>query len=164
EAFDRLVDEIKRDPGCRGKIAIARALHDLDYWHEAVFSRGVRCVQLEPGFGGASDTAGELRAICGMAYAHFARDRALDVRGELLADSDRNARLGAARGLGDAGRPDASALLRYKLLQGGDEPEVLSACCESLLHLGDAVEFLARLLPGVGDRAEAAALALGGAR
>lgn len=163
-AFARLVGDVKRDPGCRGKVAIARAFHDLDYWHEAVFSTGVRCVQLEPSMGGPVDTAGELRGVCGLSYAHFARDEALDVLGEMLADPDRNAQLGAARGLGDAGRRDASALLRYKLVQGDAEPEVLAACCESLLHLGDAVEFLIRLLAHADGRAEAAALALGGAR
>src|SRR5512146_2119852 len=52
-AFERLCeDAVKRDPVCRGKLAIARALHDLDRWDGAVFARGVAYVQKEPAFGG----------------------------------------------------------------------------------------------------------------
>jgi hypothetical protein len=50
-----------------------------------------------------------------------------DVLAALLADPERTARVGAAQGLGDAGRPDASALRRFKLLAGDAEPEVVSA-------------------------------------
>ncbi len=159
--FERLIGEIKRDPGCRGKVAIARVLHDLERWEDAVFARGVRCVQIEPGYAESLDTAGELRAICAMAYAHFARPDALDVLAELLADDERNARIGAAKAIGDCGRPDGSALLRFKLLADPDpEPEVLAACFESLLHLGDHLDFVVRMLDDADERAEAAALAL----
>jgi hypothetical protein len=164
-AFTRLCEQpVKRDPGCRGKLAIARTLIELVRWEDAVFEVGVAYVQREPAFGGSVDTAGELRGTCGLACANFGRVDALDVLGELLADGERVARVAAATGLGGAGRPDASALLRYKLLTGDDEPEVLAACCESLLGLGDALAFVARLLAAHDDRAEVAALALGGAR
>jgi hypothetical protein len=165
EAFARLCEQpVKRDPGCRGKVAIARALHDLEQWEGDVFATGVRHVQREPAFGEPVDTAGELRGLCGLAHAHFGRDDALDVLGELLADPKRNAREGAARGIGDAGRPDAGALLRFKLLIGDAEPEVLAACFESLLHLGNGVDFALRMLAGHDARAEAAAVALGARR
>ena len=161
-AFARLCEQpIKRDPTCRGKIAIARALHDLEEWEPDVFARGVRFVQEEPAYGKPVDTAAELRGVCGLAYAHFVRPDVLDVLAELLADREPAARVAAARGLGDAGRPDAGALLRFKLLAGDEEPEVLAACLESLLHLGDAHDFVVRLLAGHDDRAEAAAIALG---
>jgi hypothetical protein len=164
-AFARLCEQpIKRDPTCRGKLAIARALIELVHWHDDVFARGVAFVQKEPAYGGTVDTAGELRGTCGLAYANLARHDAPDVLAELLADGERVARVAAARGLGGAGRPDASALLRYKLLIGDDEPEVLAACCESLLGLGDGLAFVVRLLAGNDDRAEVAALALGGTR
>ncbi len=58
------------------------------------------------------------------------------------------ARIAAAQGLGDAGRPDAAALLRYKVRVGDPEPEVITACVESLLQLarGRAEGFLIGLL------------------
>jgi hypothetical protein len=69
EAYeDLLVDPVKRDPGCRGKIAIARALHALDHWEARVFARGVQVLQPE-GSHPQEDTAAELRAVCGLAHA-----------------------------------------------------------------------------------------------
>ncbi|HEY0478123.1 MAG TPA: hypothetical protein VGD37_11430 [Kofleriaceae bacterium] len=164
-AFERLCeDAVKRDPGCRGKLAIARALHALDHWDDRVFAAGLSHVQRE-GWG-QDDTAAELRGICGLAHAHFARGDALDVLASLLADRERTTRLAAAQAIGDAGRPDATALLRFKVLLGDDEPAVLSACLESLFALArDATGgFVVRLLAAHDERAEVAALALGGAR
>ena len=164
-AFERLRDDaVKRDPGCRGKLAIARALHALDHWDDRVFVAGLTHVQRE---GWAQeDTAAELRGVCGLAHAHFARADALDVLAGLLSDRERTTRLAAAQALGDAGRPDATALLRFKLLLGDDEPAVLSACCEALFALArDAsYAFVIGLLAGHDERAEVAVLALGGAR
>jgi hypothetical protein len=166
-AFERLLaDPTKRDPQCRGKAAIARALHELDRWEERVFVRGLVVVQLEGWGPHLDDMAAELRGICGLAHAHFARADALDVLAELMADGERITREAAARGLGDAGRPDASALLRYVVLANEAEPEVLAACFESLLALGrdQAIGFAIRFLDEDDDRAEAAALALGSVR
>jgi hypothetical protein len=161
DAFTRLPDA-KRDPGSRGKIAIARALHELDHWDDRVFVTGLSIVQHESG----DDTAAELRGVCGLAHAHFARADALDVLPQLLADEARITRIAAAQALGDSGRPDATALLRYKLLHNSDDPEVLAACCESLLALArdTSITFLVSLLARHDLRAESAALALGGAR
>jgi hypothetical protein len=164
-AFERLCEQpVKRDPGCRGKLAIARALHALDHWDDRVFVAGLGCVQLE-GWG-QEDTAAELRGVCGLAHAHFARADALDVLATLLADPQRTTRLGAAQALGDAGRRDATALLRFKVLIGDPEPAVLAACIESLLALARDASygFVVRLLAAHDERAEVAALALGGAR
>ena len=167
DAFERLCGDaaIKRDPGCRGKIAIARALHAMNYWDERVFVAGLRIKQLE-GFG-PEDTAAEVRGISGLAHAHFGRSDALDVLADLLVDPFRTARVAAAQAIGDAGRADGSALLRLKLHVGDTEPEVLSACVESLLSLsrdGEHHAFVISLLAGHEDKSEAAALALGGAR
>jgi hypothetical protein len=165
-AFESLCGDeaAKRDPTCRGKIAIARALHAHDHWDDRVFVAGLAIVQLE-GFA-REDTAAELRGVCGLAHAHFARANALDVLADLLADRERAARVAAAEGLGDAGRPDAAALLRYKLRLGDPEPEVLMACFDSLLALaGDgAHDFAIGMLVEADERAESAAMALGGAR
>jgi hypothetical protein len=150
--------------GCRGKIAIARALEQLDRWDDAVFPVGVRLVQAEPVWGGREDSGAELRAVCAMAYAHTYRPDVLDVLADLLADPERMARVGAATALGDAGHADATALLRYKVRVGDPEPEVIAACLGSLLAL--APERSLPLVAGLlderdDDRAAAAALALG---
>lgn len=166
-AYKRLLDRAaQRDPGCRGKIGVARALHELDEWQEDVFVHGATYVQFEPTWGGSTDTAAELRGVSGLAHAHFNRPDALDVLAALLADPERTARVAAAQGFGDAGRPDAAAVLRFKLLQGDAETEVLSACCESLLALQReaAFAFLVRFLDAHDERAEATALALGASR
>lgn len=170
-AFELLrEDPVERDPTCRGKIAIARALHELDHWDDRVLVAGLTIEQLE-GWGGTrdgtrDDTAAELRGVCGLAHAHFGRADALDVLADLLADRERTARVAAAQGLGEAGHPDAAALLRYKIRVGDADPEVLTACVESLLALARdrAHGFLIGLLARHDDRAEIAAIALGGAR
>jgi hypothetical protein len=169
-AFARLCDDgVKHDPGCRGKLAIAHAMHTLDHWDDAVFVVGLTYEQLE-GWGGAlgarEDSAAELRGVCGLAHAHFGRPDALDVLSDLLRDPVRVTRVAAAQGLGDAGHPDATALLRFKIMTGDPEAEVLAACLESMLSLArePSYAFAVRLLRGHDERAEVAALALGGGR
>jgi hypothetical protein len=171
DAFERLASGgAERDPGCRGKIAIARALHALDVWEERVFVAGLHVIQLEGPMsetGERDDTAAELRGVCGLAHAHFARSDALDVLAELLLDPQRTTRLAAAQGLGDAGRPDASALLRYVVLRDEEEePEVLGPCFDALLTLAPQASstFCIRMLDVKDARSEAAAVALGAAR
>jgi len=158
-----LEDPVKRDPVCRGKVAIARVLHERDEWDD-LFTAGVRHVQNEPALGGPVDTAGELRGICGIAYAHCRRGDALDVLADLLADPEPAARIAAAQGLGDSGRPDAAALLRFKLRIGDAHGEIIAGCCESLLALqrDAALDVVTSLLDGA--HAETAALALAESR
>ena len=167
-AFLRLLERpIERDPGCRGKVAIARALHGLDRWSDEVFGRGVRWVQQEPVWGGREDTAAELRGVCGLAHAHALRDDALDVLAGLLADPERMTRVAAAQAIGDTGRPDAAALVRFKALTGDPEPAVVGACLGSVLALtaGRALDFVAGFLDDDDDaRADAAAIVLGESR
>jgi len=167
DAFEALrEDPVQRDPGCRGKIAIARALHEIDHWEDRVLVAGLSIEQKEGWGGTQDDMAAELRGVCGLAHAHFGRADALDVLADLLADRERTARVAAAQGLGEAGYPDAAALLRYKVRIGDPEPEVLTACVESLMQLsrGRAESFLVSLLARHDERAEIAAIALGGAR
>jgi hypothetical protein len=166
-AFANLLERpVERDPGCRGKVQIARTLLQLERWSEPVFSRGAAHVQREPIWGGSIDTAAELRGLCGIAHARMARGDALEVLAQLLADPERATRAAAAQGLGDSGRPDAIPLLRYKAIIGDDEPAVLAACLGSLLALepDPSVPFVAGLLAAGGERAEIAAIALGESR
>lgn len=166
-AFERLLEQpVKRDPGCRGKVAIVKALHALDRWDDRVFAAGLRHVQREGWGTPPDDTAAELRGLCGIAHAQFGRHDALDVLAALLADPEPIARTAAARGLADSGQLAATALLRYKLLVGDEAPEVLGACAESLLSLAReaSTPFLIDLLAEHDDRAEVIVLALGSGR
>jgi hypothetical protein len=85
---------------------------------------------------------------------------------ELLADRQVPARAGAVQALGDDGGVAAELLLRLKVLSG-DEEDVIAECFQSLLAAAPerSVPFVARYLASDSeDRAEAAALALGGSR
>ena len=165
--FETLLERpVERDPGCRGKGQIARTLIHLERWYDGVFARGVTHVQLEPVFGGREDTAAELRGLCGVAHARFARPDALEVLAQLLADPERAARAAAAQALGDSGRFDAIPLLRYKSIIGDGEPAVVAACFASLMALApeESLAFVAGFLAGEVERAEIAAIALGESR
>jgi hypothetical protein len=171
DAFERLCDDgAKRDPQCVGKVAIVRALHTLDQWDDRVFIRGLRIEQRE-GWGGddgspPADTAAELRGLCGLVHAQFARGNALDVLAELLLDTEHITRTIAAHAIGDAGRADACALLRYKILSGDPETEVRAACFESLFVLAreESTAFTLRFLDDHDETAQVAVLALAAAR
>src|ERR1700751_5661114 len=54
----------KTDPQCWAKNALSRALAKLECRDKDVFLRGLRPHQMEPVWGGRSDTAGTLRATC----------------------------------------------------------------------------------------------------
>lgn len=156
----------KADPGCRGKIAIAKALHALDEWDERVFVAGLAIEQPE-GPAPPEDTAAALRGICGLAHVHFYKANATDVLTALLADPARNARIAAAQGFADSGRTDCTSVLRYKLLVDDDEdPEVIGACFDALFALAReaTATFAISLLEQGGAIAEAAAIALGSNR
>jgi hypothetical protein len=133
-AFGTL-DSAKIDPGCRGKVAIAKAMHALDEWDDRVFVAGVSIVQLE-GMAPQEDVAGELRGICGLAHVHFYKPNMTDVLAALLADPERNARIAAAQGFADSGRTDTTSVLRYKLLlDTNEDPAVQAACFDALFAL-----------------------------
>ncbi len=158
--------EPKRDPGCRGRLAIVQALHALERWVPEVFGAGLRLIQLEGDPRFPDDAAAPLRGACAQAHVHFLQPDALDVCAELLADPWRAAKIGAAHGLGDSGRIDAIAVLRLKLALGPDDGEVLAACFDALfaLHRDRAIEVARAQLGHADARGEAAALALGSQR
>lgn len=167
-SFDRF---LKRgaavDKGCAALMAIARALFNIDYDDAELYLNGMRHVQLEPGWGGSSDTAAELRAICAMGLANTRHPGKLRALVDLLVDCEWQARAGAVRALAVAGSEAAVLLLRFKALTGDREPEVLADCFIGLLAAegADAVPFIASFA-GTGDKEirEAAILALGASR
>lgn len=168
-AFARLLeDAVKRDPACRGKVAIAKALDRVERREEAVFLAGVRHVQREPVWGGTVDTAGELRGVCGMALVHMHHDRAMVEVALLLADPEVSARTAAARAIAASGdRGVGEPLLRLRIAAGEPEPEVLGELFAALLELcgSAALDDVAKFFRHE-ERAlaEAAAIAIGGSR
>ena len=164
-AFDALYGA-KRDPGCTGRLAIVVALHALDHWSAEVFERGLTLVQLEGDPLHRFDFGAMVRGACAQAHVHLLRADCLDVCAEMLADDWAPARVGAARGLGESGRIDATATLRFKLALGPDDSEVMAACFDGLFGLrrDPAVSFSIAMLEREDERAESAALALGSQR
>ena len=166
-AFERLrIDGVSRDPGCRGKQAIADALLKNEVYAEDVFLPGVRHVQREPVWGGSVDTAPGLRGTCALGLAMMDHRDALDKFATLLADPEANARANAAVALGNLGRAEAVPLLRYKCLLGDEAPEVVGEAMSALLSLRpDSLEFIASFLDAPRESViESALLALGQTR
>lgn len=168
-AFERLMQSAgERDPQCRGKTAVAKALRRAEAQAEEVFLAGVRHVQMEPVWGGKVDSAAELRGICLMALVESYHPRAMVEAAHLLADPQAAARMAAARALGCSGRAEvAEPLLRLRVQAGEEDAEVLGECFGALLQLapGPSLPYVAGFLRGQDDvAAEAAALALGGSR
>ena len=93
-AFERFfADPIKSDPQCWAKNALSRALVALEYEDAAVFLRGMRHIQLEPVWGGRSDTAGALRATCALALVQCRSLPETDLLAclmELFSDKDKS--------------------------------------------------------------------------
>ena len=151
--FERFMKEgAKTDKGCVAKLAIVNALCKLDCREAEVYLRGVRCVQKEPSFGGAVDTAGELRGRCAIALAESGYPGALGEVTPLLMDEEGQARVGACRAVLAVGSEGAAAVLKLKLVVGDEEPLVLGECCTGLLGIaGDgAVDFVAKVLGEIG--------------
>jgi HEAT repeat protein len=137
-AFDRFLE--KGDKGCAALTAISRALVLLEYDDAALFRRGIRHVQMEPGWGGSRDSAAEVRANCAMGLANTRDPNRIRDFVTLLADPEWTARSGAARALAAVGSDAATALLRFKALIGDEEPEVLCDCLRGILSLEEGAE------------------------
>jgi HEAT repeat protein len=165
-AFSRfLEDAAKTDPQCWAKIAIAKALASFECQDSEFFLRGMRHVQLEPGWGGASDSAGPLRSTCALALVQC---RELDSHRVLLhlvplfADKVLSVRVDAARGVEQVGTDSAALVLRLRAELGSGEPELLGACYGGVLAVEgpSAIPWAAQFLPPEDDAAAEAALAI----
>lgn len=147
-SFNRfMTDPVKTDKGCAAKTAIVKALLAADCDDEKLFLTGIRHVQLEPTWGGRADTAAPLRALCGLGLVQVGSPDAINELAALLADSEGDARIGAARALGHSG-PAAAALLRFKVLTGDPEPAVIAECFNGLMTQSPSAsfEFVARFV------------------
>jgi HEAT repeat protein len=167
-AFDRFFENpVKTDPQCWAKNALSRALSALEYQESEVFLRGMRHIQLEPVWGGRSDTAGTLRATCALALVqcrNLSENDLLSHLLELLADKDKAVRVEAVRAIEQVGSPSAWLLLRLRAVLRNDEPEVLGACYGGVLRIEgtSAIPWVGSFLAAEDDNAAEAALALAG--
>jgi HEAT repeat protein len=166
KAFDRFFENAeKSDPQCWAKNAISGALANFELQEPDIFLRGMRHIQLEPVWGGQSDTAGTLRATCALALVQCRRLPEPDLLAhlvDLLADKDKTVRTEVARAIDQVGSPSASLLLRLRASLGNDEPEVLGACFSGVLHIEgvSAIPWVSGFLSTGDDVAGEAALAL----
>ncbi len=151
-AFDRfLIHPAKSDPQCWAKIALAKALKDLNQYDSAVYLRGIHHIQMEPVWGGNADTAAPLRGTCALALVACPLPR-FDILQNLTdllgADAEKTVRVDAARAIAQLSGPDSLLLLRMKALCGDAEPEVVGQCFLGLLDLSpdDSVAFVAAFL------------------
>jgi HEAT repeat protein len=167
-AYGRFLDDpIKRDPNCIAKQAIVRALVALDCHDVNFYLAGIRYRQLEPVWGGTADTAIDVRCSCAMGLAASGYTRAVQELTELLNDSEARARSGAARAISCCNPHEAEALLRFKVLIGDKEPEVIGECFTALLAIAAeaSLPLVAQYLSAADAAiADLAALALGESR
>jgi len=164
---DFLQDPVKRDPNCMAKQAIARALVALECEDTAFFLQGIRYRQLEPVWGGSADTAIDIRNSCAMGLVATGYSRAVQELTALLHDPESRARAGAARAISCGNPREVESLLRFKVLVGDPEPEVIGECFTGLLSIAkdECLPFVARYLADDNDAVrEFAALALGDSR
>jgi HEAT repeat protein len=165
-AFDRFFDDpVKTDPQCWAKNSLSRTLAAFEHQDAAVFLRGMRHIQLEPVWGGSSDTGGTLRATCALALVQCRSVREPDLLAHLIdlfADKDKSVRAEVARAIEQVGSPSSALLLRLRAVLGADEPEVLGACYSGVLRIEGvtAVPWISRFLASADDPAAEAALAI----
>lgn len=169
-AFQRLVTHpqpVTVDKLCHAKETIILALHALRCADSTPFLAGVRCVQMEPVFGGRSDTAAALRAHCATALAQKRDPEAHFALAELLFDPEIQPRQAAIKGLAYLAGEKSELLLRMKLLVGDVESDLLIEAMNSLLQVDadHSLDFIAKFLNSPDSQmVEIAALALGQSR
>ena len=167
-AFDRFFKHAeKSDPQCWAKNAISKGLAAFELQEPEIFRRGMHHIQMEPVWGGRSDTAGTLRATCALALVQCRRLPEADLLAhlvDLFADNDKAVRVEAARAVDQVGSASASLLLRLRATLGSHEPEVFGACLSGVLHIegANAIPWVARFLAQADEVAGEAALALAG--
>ncbi len=165
-AYDRFFEDApKSDPQCWAKNSLSRALAALELQEPSPFLRGLRHVQLEPVWGGISDTAGSLRGICALALVQCRGVAEIDLLRyliDVLADKEKAARGDAVRALAQVGSSSAALLLRLRALMGGEDADVLGACYAAVLDIegSSALPWVRRFLQEEDDAAGEAALAM----
>ncbi|HEY6769684.1 MAG TPA: hypothetical protein VI386_33500 [Candidatus Sulfotelmatobacter sp.] len=167
-AFDRFFDDPgKTDPQCWAKNSVSRTLATFEHADAEVFLRGLKHIQLEPVWGGSSDSAASLRGTCAQALVQcrsLPDAELLKHLVDLFADKEKSVRVEAVRAVGQVNSASSMLLLRLKATVGSDEPEVLGACYSGILEIEGktAIPWISRFLDAGEDAAAEAALALAG--
>jgi len=184
-AFDHFMlcsdkdDAIKSDPQCWAKNAISKTLAAFEHQDAELFLRGMKHIQLEPSYGGASDSAGTLRATCALALVQcrsLREPELLQHLVELLGDKDKSVRTETVRAIEQVNSPSAALVLRLRAIldsnlrsrkpgqEPEEEPEVLGACYAGVLRIegAGAISWVGQFLDGPEDPAAEAALAIAG--
>lgn len=165
-AYERFfVNAEKSDPQCWAKNALSRALARLECRDKDVFLRGLRYHQMEPVWGGRSDTAGTLRGNCALALVAcdgLTTQQLLVLLLDPLLDQDKSVRVEAVRALAQLGEPAVPLLRMRAMLPGAEPEEMLAVCFQALLEIEgeDAVAFVGGFLDAGDDSAAEAAFAL----
>lgn len=168
KAFDRFFENsVKSDPQCWTKNTISRTLSAFELQEPDIFLHGMHHIQMEPVWGGRSDTAGTLRATCALGLVQCRRltnDELLKHLIDLFADDDKSVRTEAARAIEQVGSPSAASLLRLRAVLAKDEPEVLGACYSGILRMEgvSGIPWVSRFLASHDDASGEAALAIAG--
>jgi HEAT repeat protein len=140
-----------RDPGCRARRAVVRALGKLDYRPGVpIVRQALYTVQIEPVGFGLEDTGLGLRATAALALAQLDRFNAVHDLALLLFDTEPNlpvpatehlfnkapTRIAAVQALASLGETAVAPLLAVKVRYPVREvPEVIAACLEGLAAL-----------------------------
>ncbi|MFV2056495.1 MAG: hypothetical protein ACC707_08495 [Thiohalomonadales bacterium] len=136
EAYPLFLDKpLEKDKTCVAKRAIAKALYELDYDNASFYLEGSRYFQREPGWGGYTDSAVELRCTCAYGIAASNDYRMMLELLSVLHDPEYQVRMGALRAMEMAQPFQAELAIRHKILQGDEEPEVIAQAFSSLLKV-----------------------------
>jgi len=125
----------------------------------------MRHIQLEPVWGGSSDTAGTLRSTCALALVQCRElnsHRVLIHLTPLFTDKELSVRVNAVRAIEQVGTDSAALLLRLRAELGSDDPELIGACYAGVLAIEGtvAIPWAAQFLAGEDDAAAEAAMAI----
>ena len=161
-----LEDPAKKDPHCLAKAAITGALLALECRDTGFWLAGMRYRQPEPVWRGSSDTAVDVRCNCALGLVNTGHYRAMPELAILLHDPEKRVRAGAVRAISCGNPNEAEPLLRFKVLVGDEEAEILGECFTALLAIAaeESVPFVAARLRDAGGVGDYAALALGESR
>lgn len=169
-AFDRLmIDAVKSDPGCGGKIGVVNAGVALHCLEADLYLRAIHHVQMEGSFGPPVDTAEALRGAACYGLLNCRHGDAMYEIVELLSESDPRApdrfpdsRRGAIRALGTVVSETSAMMLRLTAHRFAQDPDTLCEVFASLnsIEAGRSFDFIRSFLDAGDDISDIAALAL----
>jgi hypothetical protein len=125
EAYLRLARNPKKDNGCIAKLAIAKAIAQLQSRDIEWFKRESRYVQLEPVFGGKRDAGIEIRNCCIAALTSFPWQQSAETIIERLGDTEPVVRMAAIKAISAYDGREPEHVILTKLVCGDPVSEVM---------------------------------------